>query len=107
MMKIVICSVLLSLCLADPLVTKQLIQRITEAAQWEPTPYEENVFKGIDSAELQDEPINWADIPITKINSRPFTDPNYINWLEKGASCMHDIKNQGECSGASFAFSVA
>ncbi len=106
---------LFSPCLAEPFITKELLKNVAKTANWQATTYEDNVFKGMHKDEVtqqQQQPIIvWADddVPTATKRAADVHSENVasINWLEKGANCVHDIKTQGECEGASFAFSIA
>jgi hypothetical protein len=106
-MRIIIAILLAALCFAEPIVRKELINNLRMTAKWEVTNYEENVFKGMDSEDLPEN-----DKPVLDVDDLPRVTlaksvPTHINWAEKSASCVHGIKNQGDCTGASFAFAVA
>jgi len=105
-MRTLILAILLTLCLCDPLITKELIEKVTAEATFEATKYEENVFKGMDTEEIMQEITSWADTEeLPPMELKATKNEKAISW--EGANCEHEIKNQGECSGASFAIAVA
>ncbi|MDR3734774.1 MAG: C1 family peptidase [Acidobacteriaceae bacterium] len=106
-MKSIIAILLIGVCLAKPLISKDFINQLKKTATWEVTEYEENVFKGIDDYDLADESKTTMDTEFLPSITPMSSLPSSINWASKGASCAHEPRNMGDCAGASFAFAVA
>ena len=106
-MKAIFLAILLVACMAEPLIKKELIEELKQKASWQVTEYEENLFKGVTSEEVEESQIlSEADAEVYPEHEVKQNTPSEVNW--QGASCMHPIKSQGdECAAASFAFAVA
>jgi len=109
-MRILGVILLLAICLAEPLIKKDFLKKLRKTVPWEVTDYENNVFKGLSVEDFQDKAdlpsivLDLEDLPSQKKSEM---DPNAINWIKKSASCIHEIKNLGECEGGSYALAVA
>ena len=105
-MKAIILAILLIACMAEPLIKKELIEELKKTATWEVTEYEENIFRGIESEDIE-QGMTFAESDAQDYPEHKVTNtPKAVSWV--GASCVHAVKNQGdECAAASFAFAVA
>jgi len=77
---------------------------------WEVADYEENIFRGWTIDEIKELLIPEEMIDM-EIPSEPYliTDdsgPKEIDWSKDSSSCIHEVRNQGNC-GSAMAFSVA
>jgi hypothetical protein len=105
-MKAIILAILLISCIAEPLIRKELIEELKKSATWKVTEYEDNMFRGIDSEDIE------GGQMLTEADAQEFPEqevtntPKELSWV--GASCDHGVKGQGdECAAASYAFAVA
>lgn len=99
---------IVAVCSATQLIRKEMMDELKKTATWTVAEYENNIFKGMTVEELvsnQEYPIDWTD----DVTPAPQTDvkTGNINWMEKSASCIHEVGNQGSCVGAPFAFAIA
>ena len=93
---------LLSCVLAEPYITAEFIEQLkTETSTWEPTPYEENLFKDWTVEEIKSMLLN-NNMP--KIEEHPYVEsdipsdlPDNFDGRTTWGNCIHPIRNQLKC----------
>lgn len=105
-MKILILIALIAVISAEEmLVTPEYTDYLKKHVTWEVVDYEDNVFRGwtVEEAKVL---LGDEDLPLMvegeDIEAGPL--PTSVNW--KGAACIHDIHNQGNC-GSCWAFATS
>jgi C1A family cysteine protease len=87
------------------LVTPEYTEYLKKHVSWEVVDYEDNVFRGwtVDEAKML---LGDEDKPLLVQGEAPQDGPlpSTIDW--KGANCIHDIHNQGNC-GSCWAFATS
>ena len=97
-------AILLVMCMAEPLIKKEMIERVKKIAKWTPAEYAENIFKGMTAEEMQ----QGQNLPPTADYPAQETVASESQGnVQAGASCIHEIRDQKSCVGGSFAFAVA
>jgi cathepsin B len=109
-MKVVILGLLLVSAFAlEYAVTQDYIDYLKKHVTWEVANYEDNIFRGwsvdevrsiLNQNELDDSEIQ----PIMKVDISGL--PSSLDWRLKSATCIHEIRNQGNC-GSCWAFSAS
>ncbi len=93
---------------SEMLVTQEYTDYLRRHVTWEVADYESNVFRGwsLDeaSAILSQTPVadEMQGTPVEVSEDETF--PASVNWMERNANCVHDVRNEGNC-GASWSFS--
>jgi hypothetical protein len=106
-MKAVILAIVLATVFCELLVTQEYIEAVRKRVDWEVVSYEDNIFRGWTTEDFRQilgtEPEHPA-VTSRKVTIDKAKLPSEISW--KGATCIHDIRNQGNCA-SSWAFTAA
>jgi len=89
----------------EMVVTKEYTDYLKRHVDWEVVDYEENIFRGwtvdeIKAILIQDIPQYDEELPVAEADNAL---PSQLVW---GASCIHEVRNQGAC-GSCWAFAIA
>ena len=109
-MKVLIFALLVLGSLAtEMLISQDYLDYLKKHVTWEVTNYEDNIFRGWTVEEMQGI-LNQKDIEDEEVHEAVPVDisnmPKSLDWREKSANCIHEIRNQGNC-GSCWAFSAS
>ena len=105
-LSLVVLLLLGTMCNAMPLVQKEMIERLKKTGKWEVAEYSENVFKGVAAEDISDDakptPVLTRSF---EVDSQALRAPQ-IAPKTQTATCIHEVRDQRNCVGGSFAFAV-
>lgn len=105
-MRTLILALLVSAICCELLVTREYTEYLKKTVSWEVVDYEDNVFRGWTTEDAKN---FLGAVPQMSGMNLPYFEPTTpapaaLSWV--GASCIHDVRNQGNC-GSCWAFGLA